>query len=172
MMNLPLFGIVLFAVAFLIHLILWKFYLPKNHTKILVFIFLTVWVPGIFIYYRKFSNLESISFYCAMSECIQLSFLYFSIALAYITTYSALEVDSPSLVMVSEIARAGVKGLDREIFERRVNDDLLVMPRINDLIKDKMVYREKELLKLSSKGWLVVKLFIIYRNIIRYGKGG
>ena len=168
------FGILLFVSAFLIHLFWWRVRLPKNHTKALGFIFFTVWILGLFgfLYGAKFFYAEYTHFRYALSECLQLSFLYFSLVLTYITTYSAVEVDSPSIVMVREIERAGRQGLDGGAFEKNANDGLLLIPRINDLIKDKMICNEDGVLKLSPKGWIVVKIFITYRSIIRRGKGG
>jgi len=88
-------------------------------------------------------------------------------------TYSALEADSPSLVMIMSIANAGKKGLDRMALQTNLSDDLLIKPRVMDLILDKMAYMDGEKICLTSKGVIFAKIFILYRNLMgRRIKGG
>ena len=93
--------------------------------------------------------------------------------MAYITTYSALEVDSPSLVMVMKIAKAGSNGLKKESFEHEMDDGILVVPRIRDLITGGMANLDEGRYRLTPKGVLVSRIFIAYRKLMnRDGKGG
>lgn len=87
-------------------------------------------------------------------------------------TYSAIEADSPSLVMVMAIANAGPDGMDAREFEATLNDDLLIKPRVADLITDKMAYKEGNRYRLTGKGLLFANIFIYYRMLLRAPKGG
>ena len=87
-------------------------------------------------------------------------------------TYSAIEVDSPSLVMINAIAKAGKEGLDEKLFYQMMNGDILIKPRINDLLNDKMAYLEGYKYKLTPKGRLLVRIFILYRKLLNAPKGG
>jgi len=163
-MALLIFGSLLFFVAFLIHILIWKFRLPKNHTNILLITFILTLVAGVVLLYnfKKFS----------IFEYLQLTFLFISLTLAYITTYSAIEVDSPSLRIVLKIAQCGFEGLDKEVLEMALTDDILVKPRIQDLYKDKMIRLEKDRYKLTAKGIFITRIFVFYRKLLNTGKGG
>lgn len=98
--------------------------------------------------------------------------LYISLVLAYIATYSAIEVDSPSLAIILNIAKAGRGGLDRITVDNIMDDKSLVIPRIKDLVNDKMVYLDSDRYKLSPKGVLLVKVFALFRKILNLPMGG
>jgi hypothetical protein len=173
-MSVLFYGVSLIILTFFIHLLLWKIRLPRHQTKALLEIFIGTLIAGIFVLW-KFScyiELFIISPPETIYEYFQLSLFFISLALGYIITYSAIEADSPSLVMVMTIADAGSKGLDKNVFEQKMNDDILVIPRIEDLIRDKMIYPDGDAYKLTPKGILFVNIFVVYRKIIKAGKGG
>lgn len=87
-------------------------------------------------------------------------------------TYSAIEADSPSLVMIRAVAKAGSGGLNKKEFEKTMNDDLLVIPRVRDLLNDKMAYIDGEKYRLTPKGFLFARLFVLSRKILNAPKGG
>jgi predicted transcriptional regulator len=95
-----------------------------------------------------------------------------SLALAYITTYSAVEVDSPSLIMVMNIAEASKEGLDKNKIQQIITDETLIKPRIKDLVEKGMIYLDVDKYKLTPRGLLLTRLFIFYRELLNTGKGG
>jgi predicted transcriptional regulator len=163
-MSVLINGLLLFCIAFFIHLSVWKIHLPKNHTKILLVIFFAVLLGGFSLLY----NFNKFNIF----EYLQISLLFISMALAYITTYSGIEVQSPSLRIVLEIKNSGKLGLDREALDRNFNNDVLVALRMNDLVKDKMIYQDGDKFKLTPKGILLVRLLIFYRKLLNAGMGG
>lgn len=92
--------------------------------------------------------------------------------LAYITTYSAIEVDSPSLVMIAAIYKAGKNGIAASDFNKMMTNGLLIMPRIRDLLEDKLIYKDAEKYRLSHRGSLIASIFIFYRKLLKSPKGG
>lgn len=74
--------------------------------------------------------------------------------------------------MVMTIARAGSKGLDKKSFDQLITDDVLIKPRIRDLVVDKMVFIDKDKYRLTPKGVIFAKIFIIYRKLLKASKGG
>ncbi|MEW6618875.1 MAG: hypothetical protein AB1422_05950 [bacterium] len=98
--------------------------------------------------------------------------MYISLAFAYIVTYPAIEADSPSLVMIMSIAETEPKGLDKGLFEQKMNDEILVIPRIKDLINSGLAYKDKTRYRLTPKGILISKIFIKYRRLLRRDKKG
>ena len=158
-----IYGLLSFIAAFLIHLIVWKIsVLKKNQTVVLLEIFFAVSVLSV----------TAISAFGNLCEYFAYLFLYYSLALCYIVSYSAIEVDSPSLAMVLEIAKEGALGLDKERFYSRMSDDLLVIPRIEDLANDGMISKEGDKYKLTAKGAFLADLFILWRALLNAGKGG
>lgn len=87
-------------------------------------------------------------------------------------TYSALEADSPSLVMIMTIAKSGSRGLEKKIFEQKMNNEILLSPRIQDLISEKLAYVEEGKYKLTPKGLMFARIFSIYRKILKRSQAG
>ena len=164
------FGLSLFLFAFFFHLVLWRFYIPKRQTRTLLVLFVMVWILGLaFRYYLADSEIvPSFSFV----DSLHVSLLYASLYASYAVTYIALEVDSPSLVIALRIAKAGSRGLPREELHRLTDNDLLVVPRVRDLVRDRWIFFEKERYRLTRKGRFFAELFILFRGILRAGKGG
>jgi hypothetical protein len=93
--------------------------------------------------------------------------------MAYLITYSAVEVDSPSLIMTMAIHKAGKNGLPVDVFKNSMTDEILVIPRVNDLVQDKIAVLKKNIYKLSFKGMILAKIFNSYRSLLRLeDKGG
>lgn len=157
-------ALLLFSIAFLIHLFIWQWYLPKNHTKGLFIIFSGVWFAGFLIYY----HLHILGLF----ENLQLALLFISMMLVYLTTYSGVEVESPSLRIVLEIDKAGPQGLSREDLDKFFTEETLIGLRIKDLLKDGMVHLADFKYKITPKGIYLVRLFMLYRRWLNAGKGG
>jgi len=99
--------------------------------------------------------------------------IYFiALTLAYMITYSAVEVDSPSLIIIMKISEAGKLGLTKESLEGEMDDSVLIKPRLKDLLIDRMAEVHEGRYRLRKKGILMARLFTFYRNMMRAGKGG
>jgi hypothetical protein len=107
-----------------------------------------------------------------VEEHIQASLLFLSCTFAYMITYSAIEVDSPSLLMTLAIARAGPDGMDEKEFETRMTDDVLTRPRLQDLVTDHMILFDGQRYVLTRKGFIIARIFVVYRRILKLEKGG
>lgn len=173
-MKVLVYGISLYVIAFILHLIIWRIRIPKRQTKALLLIFFPTLLAGLFFLFKGFSSVHSINLSQNNNlwECIHISLLYIPLTLAYIITYSAIEADSPSLLMVLAISKAGQRGLNKNDFYNSMTDDLLVKPRIIDLLRDKMAYMDGNKLRLTRKGLIFVHIFISYRNLLKARKGG
>jgi hypothetical protein len=106
------------------------------------------------------------------SELLHVCLFVTAMILAYMITYTALEADSPSLVMTLKLKAAGKSGIPKEEFETFLSDDLIVLPRLKDLLVDKMAYKEGDIYRLTPKGRFMAKLFIFYRLLLGLEKGG
>lgn len=166
-------GLFIFFLAFAIHLIIMRIHIPQYQSKALLMTFF-----GTFLLWVIFSYLLSQSYawpffhYHGLPEFFHICLLFISLTLAYFFTYPALEVDSPSLIIIRMIAETMPGGLAKKDLEKRLTDDILILPRINDLLRDNLVIVNGERLQLTPQGRLFIKIFIIFRTFLKFGKGG
>lgn len=172
-MNILAFSLSLTLLAFLIHLFVWRVRLPKSQTGALLGIFIIVMIAGTaFIIVRPDLIRWSLCASRNIPEMLQFILLFISISVCYIISYPAVEVDSPTLLIIKAVSEKGCLGLDKSELESRMKDDILVLPRINDMLQDGMIIREGEGYKLTRKGSAIARIFLFYRSIIGGAKGG
>lgn len=173
-MKVLFWGLMIFGLSFLLHFIIWKIHLPKKHTKALlqVFFFTLIACISILISFSLFSVKFRTIAPGGFKEYFHICLFFISLMLAYIVNYSALEVDSPSLTMVLDIAKRGDAGLGQEEIRLLMNDDLLVNPRISDLITNHMIYLKNDKYRLTYRGFLFARIFVFYRRLLNLPKGG
>lgn len=164
----------MFFTAFILQLIVWRVSLPKRQTKVLLGIFFGTLFAGLLTLKIAPISIPGMAVYAPRYtlEYLHISISFISLTLAYMITYSAIEADSPSFMMLRAVAKAGPEGLDEKEFEKTMDDDLLVIPRIKDLVTDKMAYIDGEKYRLTAKGLLFARLFILFRKILNAPKGG
>lgn len=166
-------GNLVFFSFFLLHLAVWKIKLPVRQTKVLLLILfggLAASLAG----FRLFPSLSLLGFSvpAGTGELLAVSLYVTAFILAYMITYSAVEADSPTLVMIKAVADAGEMGLRKEDFFAAMNDAVLVEPRLKDLLTDRMAVLENGRYVLTGKGRLFASIFTRYRALLGLGKGG
>ena len=173
-MKVLVFSLTCFALAFIIQLVFWKIYMPQRQIKTLLLLFFCILVVEMFVLWSAPSSFTFVRLSAPGSiwEYLHICMFFVSLLLAYMITYTALEADSPSLVMVMTIGSAGPEGLDKKKFDRLMSDDTLIVPRIEDLVLDKMVYMDGDKYRLTPKGVLMARIFVFYRKLLGAPKGG
>jgi hypothetical protein len=174
-MRVLLWGCILFDLAFLLHVMLWKIRLPKRQIRMLVLIFFGVLIIGILSLWSFPLPLKALGLSApyALPEYIHIALFFISLTLAYVVTYSAIEVDSPSMMMVMQIDSAGPDGMEKVAFAKTMTNDILVKSRIKDLITAELTYMDGDKYKLTPKGVVLARIFIFYRKLLmNYSKGG
>lgn len=162
-MNILFLGLALFFIALIFHVAVWRMAHPERGIKTLLEIFIIALIMGI-IALRVFSM--------TWPEIFHICLFFISLALAYTVTYTAVEADSPTLLILNEISRCGQTGLAANKLEQLMSDEVLIKPRINDLISDKMVYLAGEKYRLTSKVAFIIRIFIFYRKLFGLERGG
>ena len=122
--------------------------------------------------YTMSINIFSIHPPVSVPEYFQLWLYFVSLTLAYMITYSAIEVDSPSLLIIMKISEAGPIGLTKDQLKYEMDDSVLIKPRIEDMLLDRMTELKQGRFQLTMKGVLLARPFIFYRNLMSAGKGG
>lgn len=152
------------TVALALQWSLWKIRTPKRQSRALVLIFLACSAAGAWGAARGLD--------WGAGEVLYFAALQAILTADYLITFSAIEVDSPSLVMAEMLAKSGTAGIARPTWYATLNDQVLVFPRIEDLIRDQHVVREGGSLVLTKKGRGFVSLFIQARRVLKTPKGG
>ncbi len=160
--------------AFAIHLVAWRVRVPERQTRAVLAIFFGTLATALLLLPVLAASWPAlrIPVPVPMPSYLSISGFVTAVTLAYMITYSAVEVDSPSLVMVLAIDRAGPGGLPESEFDQGMSDALLVEPRIRDLLRDGLIREEDGLYRLTPKGVRMARLFIRHRWLLGAGKGG
>lgn len=172
-MGALVWGLGLWLLGFLAHLAAWRVRTPRRQTRALLAIFFGVLAAGVTVWAARGPQASwPAPTPTTAAECLAAALLTASLALAYVISYSALEADSPTLVMVRMIAQAGRAGLPRAQFHRQLTDELLVLPRLADLVRDGLVELRDGRYRLLPKGRRLVTVFLLFRRVLGAGKGG
>jgi len=171
---LPVFfwGLTIPTSAFIIQIIWWRIHLPRYQTKTVIGIFigLLVLVLGFLFFGRPdIGPLAPMSLW----QYLHISILNISLLCAWVITYSAFEADSPTLVMVARLLKAGPKGVSEKDLLDSMSDEVLLVPRVNDLIRDHLAtLDDKGRYHLTGKGHLFLTLVYGYRKLLGAPTGG
>lgn len=160
--------------ALMLHFVLWRIHVPKRQTKILCLIFLGVLTFGssFFFLFPDTVAIFAVHTPVTFSQYFQIWLYYGILTLAYVNTYSAIEVDSPSLLIVEKISVTNEAGLSRDEMGAQMDNSILVIPRLDDLITHKIAELSEGKYRLKAKGIFMACIITFYRNLMRVGKGG
>ncbi|MBF0102471.1 MAG: hypothetical protein HQK77_16325 [Desulfobacterales bacterium] len=148
--------------------------MPYRQTRALLIIFLMTAFLGLLciFFLQPLLKLHGFPIPDTMFSYLHILMFVLSLVPAYIITYSALEVDSPTLVIVKKIADAGKHGLTLNELGQLINDDHLIFPRIRDLIRDGYIIDDSQQYWITSKGKHFISIFIFYRSLLNLPAGG
>jgi hypothetical protein len=99
--------------------------------------------------------------------------LYTAGTMAYIVTYSAVQADSPSMMILLQIEQGGASGLRREAMMTSLGDSVVVLPRLQDLVTGGLATIDAhQRYVITPRGTMLARLYIAYRTLLRMEKGG
>lgn len=174
-MKIFLSGTVLLVVAFILHLLIWRIRLPRKHTRALTIIFYGTFLTWcmFLLGWSAFGLAWEPHFPSRLSEYVHILLYFCAVTFVYIGGYTLLEADSPSLLVIDRIHDAGAEGLDKKSLYASLNDDVLVVPRVNDLLRDEMATLENGIYKITPKGTFMVRVLLFHRRVMKADhKGG
>lgn len=161
-----LWGSAFLTAGFSAHVVVWRMCPRFRNVRNLILVFVAVFVAGA-------GCLAMFGDFTGVSGFVRLLIFYFSMMAAYVATYPALQADSPSLVIINKIHAAGANGLGAdEIADTLKSAEIMIKPRIADLLRDGMVNKNGNNLALTPKGARFIRLMIAYRRIAGWPKGG
>lgn len=134
-------------------------------------VFFSIMVFGLTAIHLSSNHLNALAVKSPL-DYLHICLVFISLTLAYMITYSAIEVDSPTLVITILIANTGSAGMEKKQFYEAMTNEVLVKPRIEDLLTDKMADCKADRYFLTAKGVLLARLFIFFRSLLKMPKGG
>lgn len=158
-MNALILWIEIFCAAFFVHLVLWRLRRPRYQTKALLAIFFGALPVGFFLSF--WSNPLNFLGY------LQVTVVHTGATLAYIMFYSALEVDPPTVLIIRKILEGKAGGVSHEVLVSEFTDDVLVKPRLKDLVRDQFAIVKQDSYVLTSKGKRFISIMNLYYKLIR-----
>ena len=168
-MNVLMSGFLLFATAFLLHLIVWKFRIPKNPARTIVVLFVLTLAVGVLVLRYGMVDNSIVEFLAlrSFSECLHVVLVFMSLLSVYYFVYGALADESPSMFTIMNVAKADEKGLSENELSELITDDLFIRPRMDYLVDEQMVCLQGEKYKLDSKGKNFIDMIKFFQNLMK-----
>ena len=169
-MSLFLTGISMLALSFAVHVVLWRTGLVKQGLGTLLLVFLATPTVALLACFATGTNPYVLNL--SMAEALRVCILYVSCSLAYIAVYSGLESESPTLSIISLIARRGEGGCEeQELFDRMQKKDDMAA-RLGLMEASGLIGIKHGFCNLTMKGRFFSNLFALAAWFFRIPLGG
>lgn len=175
-MTTLVWGTAVFLLGLLIQLAWWRAKLPARQTLALLFIQGT----GTALAALRFNScscsgsltLLGVTAPRGGAETAHFTLYMTALTLAWMITWSAVEADSPSLVIMRRVRGAGQAGIPHETLSRELDGTVLFAPRLKDLLTDRMAVLQNGRYRLTAKGVRMARFIMFWRKLMNMGKGG
>lgn len=139
--------------------------MPKSQLKALLVIFFVVWaLASALLLTGSFDvSVESGQIFVGF---LYFCLLYWSAALCYVITYSAMEGDSPTLSLTRYLHRRGEGGVAHEEIEEFFRQRPFVGARVKALVTDNVFVEEEGGYRLSPGSYLFFRVILGYRRVV------
>jgi hypothetical protein len=162
MFSIAVFVSIAFLAALVTQIFLWRVRLPRNHFKMLLIIFGLFLMLGIL----GLGLVADWTYSLLFVQC------YGVLALSYISFYSLIEGESPSLVLVMAVYAHRKKGLSLNEANQLLASEDIIGIRLQELERDKLIWMSDQGYQLTPRGHLLGGLFHCGRLILHLDKGG
>jgi len=167
-------GVLVFSFVIVSQLIVWRVRRPLGHYTALSALSLAVLIlsPGIF--YSVQSMISGSVRFLPITALDYWNFFVFytALTLSYLVTYSAVQADSPTMTILLRIDQSGLDGHTLEEIMAELNDQVLVVPRLDDLVVGNLIELRGDRYAVTSRGALLAKIYIFYRALLKMERGG
>lgn len=152
-------------IAWIVHLAIWRWRLPKGQLKALLVIFAVVWAIAALLVLTGFLGFGSFAagwFVGFLYFCL----IYWSAAFCYMITYSAMEGDSPTLSLTRHLHRRGEEGVSHDEVEEFFRQRPFVGARVKALVTDSIFVEEEGGYRLSPGSYVFFRVILGYRRVV------
>lgn len=159
---------VLLLSSFVMHLLWWRLHVPKHSTQVLLVIFTLL--PIVF----WSSTISTMNIWSTFTnyDYLRLILLYMSCSLVYISLYSALEHQSPTLTIIDYIRQQGDEGCSDDGLENFLKPDGEIQRRFLAMDQVGWIKKDDKKWSLTKKGRQIAKLFNLGATILGLPLGG
>jgi hypothetical protein len=164
-----MWAITMAAIAFGVHVLVWRHARPLKSAVGLTIIFVVTLIVGLICIESTAPSLIQTSDWVDWATIVV---VYFGLMSGYIVTYPAVEVDSPTLHMFDALSGAGSSGMSLQEIQDMLGGRKIISMRIRDLLSEGFAELQGEKLILSARGKIVASIFYMYRRLIRRSLGG
>jgi hypothetical protein len=163
-----------FASLILTHILVWRLHRPTGQYATLSLLWLLVLVAVLAALHVVPSAIPGSPGFRPLTptEYVNFLMLYTALMLPYVTTYSAVQADSPAMAILLRMDAVGSHGLTIDEMLDQLGDDVLVIPRLNDLVKGKLLIFHRGRYVIRRRGALLARLHLGYRRLLQMEKGG
>ncbi len=153
------------AFTFVLHILVWRVRRPKRQTSAVLAFFLASVPAGVLAAYLG-------GFAVDLADLVLIAQFLVAAALAYTCINSAIQEDSPALMVVTFVALAGPEGCTAGDVRSALDADLTLAPRLRDFEKAGMIEHRDGRYRLTARGRRFRQGFELIRRILRLPRGG
>lgn len=167
-------GLGLFFIAMAAHIALWRRRPPTRSGQTLMLL-MTGMIGGGWVLAAAAAHIWVLAAHALPTEIgawLQALTLALALAAAYVMTYPAIEVESPTLVIIEIIAGRRAQGIEAAELHRRLDAEFLVAPRLQELLNEGLAVLENGCYRPTPKGMKLARLFTAWQRLTRGGLGG
>ncbi len=166
-MRILVYGLGLFIASIVIQLIVLRIRVVGRQMTFLFKVFVIVLVLGVSSNsLLKYLNLIPDNRLLSIPETVHLILFFISMFLAYLLAYSAVEADSPSLLITMTIYRAGSEGIEEGQLMKSLDMDRFFESRVTRLIEDRMIEKSDGRYRVAPKGRMAMNIVVGYRRLM------
>ncbi len=166
-MKVLAFGLGLFLVSVLLQIAVLRIHIPRRQMTFLFNVFVVVLILGISAnFVLPFLGVVSAPGALSIPESIHVVLFFVSMLLAYLLAYSAVEADSPSLLITMTIYRAGSEGIEEGQLMKSLDMDRFFESRVTRLIEDRMIEKSDGRYRVAPKGRMAMNIVVGYRRLM------
>ena len=158
-------ALLVFSVAWLLHICIWRLRLPRAQLKTLLVLFLVTWAISS-PFAVMCASAAGLSYEKGFIEFVYFCLLFWCATLCYIITYSAMEGDSPTLSLTRHLHAKGDEGISHEEIEEFFRQRPFVGARVKALVTDNVFIEEKGGYRLSAGRFLFFRVILGYRRVV------
>ena len=165
-----LFAIAWFALALVVHVVWWRVAPPRRRTAALLKLLLAALPVGLVAAW--FVPPPAGPIVGDVWDVYLIAQFHLACSLAYTCIHSAIQEDSPALMVVTFVAASGPNGCTREELLAALDDDLMIHPRLRDFQLAGMIEPADGRFVLTPAGHRFRRGFETVRRIFRLPRGG
>lgn len=162
-------GLLLFALAIGLHVLVWNVRKPKGHFLGLIAVFFVL--PFIIASLAAWAGLVGTGL--NLIDWTAVAALHTALAGAYIMGYPAIQASTPTLAMLLAIGAKMPEGATYDDVRSSINVDGLMDPRLKDLEVSGFAVESGGVYSITPRGRAFLRPFLIYRKLLGLptGKG-